>query len=165
MHLVEHDGTHKALGPLMRVQQRRTNPFPSTWELPAGITLGWICLTVLCLPAGQSSARLLQTGRFQWPANLVVTISGLLHGDAGAGILLPAPSLILVYVCGLCLAGGVTAGSAWALRQWWITVGPLAQVGVAPAAEVAATVGRSSLRCRGRTIRPDLYAPRLPWRR
>ncbi|GAB2455359.1 hypothetical protein GCM10027062_39690 [Nocardioides hungaricus] len=145
----------------MRVQSRRTDAFPTTWEIPVGIGLVWLVAGFLALPAGQGIAFALQGEGFVWPGpRLGQSLLGLLGGEPGRGLgaelrsdLPPVP---LIYaaaiVVEIALAATAVVGFAW----WWGTVGPYAQFGMAPRHEVAAVLGRGRLMRRRGTIRPDL---------
>ena len=145
----------------MRVQSRRTDSFPTTWEIPVGIGLVWLLAAFLALPAGQGVAFALQGDGFVWPGpRLGESLLGLLDGDPGRGLSADlrsdVPPVALVYaaavVVELALATAAIMGLAW----WWRTVGPYAQFGMAPRHEVAAVLGRGHLMRRRGTIRPDL---------
>ena len=145
----------------MRVQSRRTDAFPTTWEIPVGIGLIWLLAAFLALPAGQAIAYALQGDGFVWPGpRLGESLLGLLGGEPGRGLgaelrsdLPPVPFVYAAaIVVEIVLAAAVVLGFAW----WWRTVGPYAQFGMAPRHEVAAVLGRGHLMRRRRTIRPDL---------
>jgi hypothetical protein len=145
----------------VRVQSRRTDAFPTTWEIPVGIGLIWLLGSFLALPAGQGLAFALSGDGFVWPGpQLGQSLLGLLTGDAGRGLSprlqAAAPPAVLVYaaavVVELALASAAVIGLSW----WWHTVGPLAQFGMAARQEVAAVLGRRQLLRRRKTIRPDL---------
>lgn len=145
----------------MRVQNRRTDAFPTTWEIPVGIGLVWLLAAFLALPAGQGVAFFLQGDGFVWPGpRLGESLLGLLGGEPGRGIgaelRANLPPVALVYagavVIELTLATAALVGLTW----WWRTVGPYAQFGMAPKHEVLAVLGRTHLMRRRGTIRPDL---------
>lgn len=145
----------------MRVQARRTDAFPTTWEIPVGITLTWLLGVFLALPLGQGAAFVAVGEDFAWPGpELGTSILGLLTGEPGRGLprglrtALPPMSLVYIAVLlvELCLAGVAVLGLSW----WRRTVGPFAQFGMAARQEVAAVLGRGQLRRRRRIIRPDL---------
>lgn len=151
----------------MRVQTRRTDTFPTTWELPAAIGLVWLLVTLLALPAGQAAAFALTGHGFAWPGpELGHSLLGLLAGDPGRG--LPGalessvPPAVLIYAVAAVIQAALTACALVALVWWSRTVGPQAQVGMASRHEVAAVLGRRQLNHRRTTIRPDLItrAPR-----
>jgi hypothetical protein len=145
----------------MRVQSRRTDAFPTTWEIPVGIGLVWLLAAFLALPAGQGVAFALRGDGFVWPGpHLGESFLGLLGGEPGRGLSAALrtdlPPVALVYastiVVEMALATAGLVGFAW----WWRTVGPYAQFGMAAKHEVVEVLGRSQLMRRGRTIRPDL---------
>ena len=145
----------------MRVQSRRTDAFPTTWEIPVGIGLVWLLAAFLALPAGQGVAFALQGDGFVWPGpRLGESVFGLLGGEPGKGLdleVLPElPPVALIYgaavVMELALAIPSVVGFAW----WWCTVGPYAQFGMAHRHEVAEVLGRGHLMRRRGTIRPDM---------
>ena len=145
----------------MRVQSRRTDVFPTTWEIPVGIGLVWLLGAILALPAAQGLAFALRGDGFVWPGpELGASLLGLLTGEPGRGLpselVAALPPAALVYAATalveLALAFAATLGLAW----WWRTVGPLAQFGMAGKHEVAEVLGRGHLMRRRSTIRPDL---------
>lgn len=147
----------------MRAQSRRTDAFPTTWEIPVGLGLIWLLGAFLAFPAGQGAAYLLTGRGFVWPGpELGTSLVGLLGGEPGHG--LPAalaadpPSAVLVYGLAIGFEGALGSFALIGLTWWWRTVGPYAQFGMAPRHEVAAVLGRAHLRSRAKTIRPDLVA-------
>ena len=147
----------------VRVQSRRTDAFPTTWEIPVAIGLIWLLGVFLALPAGQGVAFALTGRGFVWPGpELVGSSLGLLTGNPGRG-LQPAfqqavPPTILVYAMAAVVEIALAASALVGLSWWWRTVGPYAQFGMAPRHEVAAVLGRGPLVRRRKTIRPDLAA-------
>lgn len=145
----------------MRVQSRRTDVFPTTWEIPVGIGLVWLLGSFLALPAGQGIAFALSGNGFVWPGHeLGQSLLGLLTGDAGRG-LSPGlqgavPPTLLVYAAAVVLELALASAAVIGLSWWWRTVGPLAQFGMATRQEVGAVLGRRQLVRRRQTIRPDL---------
>lgn len=145
----------------MRVQNRRTDAFPTTWEIPAGVAVIWLLGAFLALPTGQGLAFAVAGHGFVWPDDqLGQNLLGLLMGDPGHGLrnkeAATLPSTPLIYVCAVVLELILAAAAAAALASWWRTVGPYAQFGMAARHEVVAVLGGSSLRKRAGTIRPDL---------
>jgi hypothetical protein len=145
----------------VRVQSRRTDAFPTTWEIPVGIGLVWLLAAFLALPAGQGVAFALQGDGFVWPGpRLGESLLGLLGGEPGRGLgpelRVDLPPVAVVYaaaiVVELALATAAVVGFTW----WWRTVGPYAQFGMASRHEIAAVLGRGQLMRRRGTIRPDL---------
>jgi hypothetical protein len=147
----------------MRVQDRRTDVFPTTWELPVGLALVWLFSAFLALPAGEGLAFALQGNGFVWPGpRLGESLLGLLNGDPGRGLSTDlraaVPPAGLIYAVVIVLEVALAAVALVGFARWWRTVGPLAQVGMAPKHEVAAVLGRGQLMRRRKTIRPDLGA-------
>lgn len=145
----------------MRVQSRRTDAFPTTWEIPVGIGLLWLLAAFLALPAGQGVAFALQGDGFVWPGpRLGQSVLGLLDGDPGRGLRAnlrsDPPPVALVYVAAVVLELALAGAAIVGLTFWWRTVGPYAQFGMADRHEVAAVLGRGHLMRRRGTIRPDL---------
>lgn len=145
----------------MRVQSRRTDAFPTTWEIPVGIGLVWLLAAFLALPAGQGIAFALQGEGFVWPGpRLGESLLGLLNGEPGrglgAGLRSDTPHVTLVYAAAAVVELALAASALIGFTFWWRTVGPYAQFGMAPRHEVAAVLGRGHLMRRRGTIRPDL---------
>jgi len=152
----------------MRVQSRRTDVFPTTWEIPVGIGLTWAFASVLVLPFGQGLACLVVGEPFVWPRKrLSVSLLGLVEGEPGRGlppdIVRQLPPTALVYACIIAAELMMAVLAVWGLSFWWRTVGPLAQFGVATRHEVADVLGRRALARSRDTIRPDL-PPSSRWR-
>lgn len=145
----------------MRIQTRRTDVFPTTWEMPIGIALGWLLAMILALPAGQGLAYAATGHGFVWPGSeLVASIAGLWTGHPSVGLAprlqAARPPTPLVYAAAAATALALTAMALTALSGWWRSVGPYAQFGLATKQEVAAVLGRRQLIRRQKTIRPDL---------
>jgi hypothetical protein len=149
----------------MRVQTRRTDVFPTTWEIPAGIGLIWLLGSVLALPAGQGVAFVVLGHDFVWPGpELGHSLGGLLTGEPGRGLAPPQranlPPGSLVYLAVVVVEIALTSVAFVALAWWSRTVGPTAQFGMAARHEVSSVLGRGQLIDRGKTIRPDLASRR-----
>ena len=145
----------------VRVQSRRTDVFPTTWEIPVGIGLVWLLGVFLALPAGQSVAFALTGSGFVWPGpKLAASLMGLLAGDPGRGfppeVRQAVPTTPVVYAMVAVVEVALGASAMVGLSWWWRTVGPYAQVGMASRPEVDAVLGRAQLMRRRATIRPDL---------
>lgn len=145
----------------VRVQSRRTDAFPSTWEVPVGLGIIWVMGALLALPVGQGVAFLLTGEGFVWPGpELLRSIVGLLAGAPGRGLpsefVHSVPPALVIYAAVAFLEAALGACSFLGLTWWWRTVGPNAQFGMAPRHEVKAVLGRAQLRHRRKVIRPDL---------
>jgi hypothetical protein len=145
----------------VRVQSRRTDVFPTTWEVPVGIGLVWLLGACLALPAGQGVAFAAQGDGFVWPGpKLGESLLGLLGGDPGRGLSAElravVPPVALIYAAVIVIEAALAVAAVIGLSCWWRTVGPHAQFGMAAKHEVVAVLGRSQLMRRRKTIRPDL---------
>ena len=146
------------------IRRERLDPLPLTWELPAAVTLAWVAVAAMLLPAGRGAATWLTGAGWVWPttgAGLTASLAGLLAGHPSDGLSastvthLPASSVAYLVV--------VLAEVAWlivslfALRIWWLTWGPGMREGLADRAEVEKVLGLSRMRRNRSVIRPDLY--------
>lgn len=141
---------------------RRTNPYPWTWEPVAAVLFAYSFVAFLTLHVSRSVANLVSgggwhaTGQGRW---LRATVD-IVRGNASAG-LVPAPDCVaaepVLYGClglgqALLLAASAWVG-VWALRRF----GPGRLRGAASASEVEAVLGMRRLRRSAGIIRPDLY--------
>lgn len=143
--------------------ERRQNPYPLTWEVPAGILATAALLLVLGVHLGRGLANWSADAGWHWPqpTALFTSLPAILGGDADAG--LPTalagaatPSELLGWVIAaeiLILLAGIILTAA-GLRRW----GPGRLKGMATPAEAEASLGVSRLRRVRRVIRPDLYS-------
>lgn len=142
-------------------QSRRTNPYPFTWEIPAGVAVALLLMLVLGLQAGRSVANLLAGNGwvFVGRADLFSTVAGVLGGraDAGlAGIAHPA-SAPLMWTCVAVVELAVLMVSVLAIKAGIDRWGPGRIRGMATRAQAGAVLGRARLRKHASIIRPDLY--------
>ena len=134
--------------------ERRQNPYPYTWEIPAGILTTWAMLLVLGAHLGRGIATWFAGDGWHWPepAALLSSLPAIVSKAATSA----APAHLLGWVVAiealLLLAGMVAV--VWSLRRW----GPGRLRGMATAAEAEASLGLSRLRRVRTVIRPDLYA-------
>ncbi|MCB2176447.1 MAG: hypothetical protein KQH57_11610 [Actinomycetales bacterium] len=142
-------------------QSRRTNPYPFTWEIPAGLAVAFLLAQVLGLQVGRSVANLLAGNGwvFVGRADLFSTIGGLLGGHAGAGLTGVAhPAATgLMWTCIAVVELAVLASSAVAIKVGMDRWGPGRIRGMATQAQAEAVLGRARLRKHASIIRPDLY--------
>lgn len=145
--------------------ERRHNPYPFTWEVPAGIIATFTLLIVLGVHLGRGLANWTAGAGWHWPppAALFTAVPGVLTGDAAAGLAIPlrvgaAPGQLLGWVIAVdaIIAAGAIAVAVAGLRRW----GPARLKGMATAAEAEAALGASRLRRVRHIIRPDLYPAR-----
>lgn len=149
--------------------QRRTNPYPWTWELPLAVG----CTILLALTMGMHLGRSLATGiggagwEFTTRRELFTSLPAIVGGDAGAGLARPlaAPvptrtllgSIVSIEVALLAL---IVWAAIVGLRRW----GPARMRGMATGSEVEQLLGLSRLRRNAHIIRPDLHRPSRRWR-
>lgn len=141
--------------------ERRHNPYPLTWEIPAGILATAALLLALGVHVGRGIATWFAGAGWHWPAPaaLFSSLPAVLGGDAEAGLDQAAAASVqraqvlgwIVAVEAVLLLAGIVAG-AWCLRRW----GPGRLKGMATAAEAEASLGVSRMRRVRTIIRPDL---------
>ena len=144
--------------------QRRHDPYPLTWEIPAG------ALTVLLMPAvlgvhlGRALANWAAGSGWAWPTGraLFASLPAVLTGQASAGLdALPGAPAAAGAVIGWIVAVETvlllttTSAAVVLLRRW----GPGRMRGMASRDEADATLGIARLRRDRSIIRPDLYPP------
>ena len=143
-------------------RERRRDPYPWTWEIPAAVALATLFVNVIGIQLGRSVANLVAGAGWTWPdANagafpspigtaFWTSLPGVLGGHADAGLPSPAPdglagrglvwvSLALTEVA--LLTATVWLG-AWAYQRW----GPGRMRGMATAAEAEKLLGVTRLR-------------------
>ena len=155
-------------------RDRRRDPYPWTWEIPALAVVVTILVTALGVQTGRAVANLLVGGEWHWPAATTTTIGpssplgasfwgsipAVLTGRSDAG-LNPVPAetagrvltWMSVGLVELVFLGALTWGCALLLRHR----GPNRVLGVASASEAEALLGRTRIRKAAPIIRPDLY--------
>ncbi|MCA0308839.1 MAG: conjugal transfer protein [Actinobacteria bacterium] len=142
-------------------QERRTDPYPLTWEIPLAILGGSLLALVLGAHVGRGLANLAAGAGWRWPttAQLFRSAIDVIQGDAGAGLSsvdpLAEPDALLAWVLAVELVVMATyLFLTWlCLRRW----GPTRTLGVATVDEARQLLGRQRLFAARRVIRPDLY--------
>jgi type IV secretion system protein VirD4 len=138
---------------------------PLTWELPAALALGWVCVTAMLLPSARGAASWLSGAGWVWPdtgASLIASLLGPMSGHPLAALTattaagLPGPSVVYALVTVFEALWLVV--SLLGLRVWWQRWGPGMRAGLATRSEVQKVLGRSRMRRHRAVIRPDLYA-------
>ena len=142
---------------------RRSNPYPFTWEIPAAVALVALVVLVLAVHAGAATANLLTGNGLHWPARpqWFRSLPGILGGDSTTGLELtrPAPVALLwacIAVAELAAITALTFGGL-VLRRY---TGPGRIKGMASRAETAALLGPRRLHRVAPVVRPDLYGRR-----
>lgn len=142
---------------------RRTNPYPYTWEIPAAVMLVVLVVLVLAVHAGAAAANLLAGNGPHWIArdDWFTSLPGILAGDSTTGLHAthPAPRVLLwacLAVTELLAITGLTVGGVTARRY----VGPGRIRGMASRREAANLHGPQRLHRVAAVVRPDLYGRR-----
>lgn len=145
-------------------QARRRDPYPWTWEIPAGITVALLLLGAVGAHLGRAVANTVAGGGWAFPAraDLFTSLPGLLTGDPAAGlpdtagpVATSSAVLAWVVVAELLLLTSSLVALKVGLDRW----GPGRMRGVATRAEAEQLLGRSRLRHNAAIIRPDLHRP------
>ena len=150
-------------GSAVTQQQRRRNPYPWTFEIPALVATALALAAVVGVQAGRVVANLIAGAGLHLPPRhaLFATVWPVLAGDAAAGLhlttggVVAGPALLRVCVAVavvLLLTGGGLA--AWVIVGRW---GPSRIRGVASRREAERLLGRQRLWRHRAIIRPDLY--------
>jgi len=145
-------------------RERRTDPYPLTWEIPVAILAGSLLSLVLGVHLGRAMANLGAGAGWMWPATaqLFRSAVGVLQGDASAGLdstaSLAETDALLAWVLAVELVVMATyVFLTWlCLRRW----GPNRVLGVASAEEARRLLGLQRLYAARNVIRPDLYGRR-----
>lgn len=144
-------------------QERRHNPYPWTWEIPAAITAAMFMIMALATHLGRAIANLAAGGGWQLTGRpeLFTSLPRLMSGDAIAGLpnapaahassgqlwfWIAATELAVLVAIALILRTG--------LRMW----GPGRIRGMATPSDAERLLGLARLRRNAAMIRPDLYA-------
>jgi hypothetical protein len=141
--------------------ERRTNPYPWTWEPAAAIAVGVAFAAVVGVQVGRAMANWAGGAGWHWPRNPMTGLAGVLGGNAAAGLDLAGPvaepSVLYAWIGGteLALLAVLSAVGLWAARRW----GPGRLKGMATAADAEQALGVTRLRRVRRVVRPDLYGP------
>ncbi len=142
-------------------RERRADPYPLTWEIPAAVFAGPLVALVLGVHLGRAVANLAAGAGWTWPSptRLFPSVLGVLQGDAAARLArvapLATPDALLAWV----FAVEVAVVAAYVVLIWlclhrW---GPNRTLGVASVDEARRLLGRQRLYIARKVIRPDLY--------
>ncbi|MFZ2481054.1 MAG: hypothetical protein WAW78_10365 [Propioniciclava sp.] len=145
-------------------RERRTDPYPLTWEIPVAMLAGSLLSLVLGVHLGRAMANLGAGAGWMWPATaqLFRSVFGVLQGDASAGLdstaSLAEPDALLAWMLAVALVVMATyVFLTWLrLRRW----APNRVLGLTSADEVRQLLGRQRLYGARKVIRPDLYGRR-----
>lgn len=143
---------------------RRHDPYPLTWEIPAGTLTLLLTLAVFGVHLGRSLANWTAGNGWTWPSGraLLSSLPAVLTGHATAGLdSLPAtpaaPFAVIGWIIAIETALLMAAALAIVslLRRW----GPGRMRGMATRADAETTLGLTRLRRTRSIVRPDLYPP------
>lgn len=143
---------------------RRRNPYPLTWEIPAGVAATVVLLAALGIQVGRSMAHWVAGGGWRWPLGraLFSSLGAILGGHATAGldpVPVPAadPAAVFGWIVAVeaILASVAITATVLALRRW----GPGRMRGMATHEQARSTLGAGRLRRVRSVLRPDLYPP------
>jgi len=153
-------------------RERRRDPYPWTWEIPAGIALVVLISLVLGAQVGRFLANLLAGAGWTWPASdtgspspigsaFWSSLPAVLTGHAGAGLPHPTPAALagpqLVWT-GIALTEcAILAAMVWASVHLYQRWGPGRLRGMATRAEAEKLLGVTRLKKVSALVRPDLY--------
>ena len=144
-------------------QDRRTTPYPHTWEIPLTGAMVTGLVLVLAAHLARATANGLSGTGWALPAQaeLFTSLPGLLGGDSRAG-LTPAPAAppALLYACLAVTEALAIALLVWAARLAWRAWRPGRVRGMATRSQSQALLGPSRLRRVAPVVRPDLYGNR-----
>jgi len=142
-------------------RERRADPYPLTWEIPAAVFAGSLLALVLGVHLGRGLANLAAGAGWAWPVPTLLFSStiGVLQGEPGAGLHdvapLASPEALLAWVFAVELIVMVAyVVLIWLCLHRW---GPNRTLGVATVDEARRLLGRQRLYAARRVIRPDLY--------
>ena len=142
---------------------RRTNPYPYTWEIPAAAALAVLVVLSLAVHASAAAANLLAGNGVHWPtrAGWFGSLAGILGGDSTTGLELssPAPAALqwgCIAAAEIAAITLLTYGGLL-LRRY---AGAGRIKGMASRSEAAALLGPRRLNRVAPVVRPDLYGRR-----
>ena len=146
----------------MSQRSRRHDPYPWTWEIPLVTVLSILVLIIFGAHVGRAIANVVAGSDWRFPnrVDLFSSLSGVLRGDAAAGLVdldgrVATPSTLLMCVAAteLILLAVTVLLLRWGLDRWGLG----RMRGVANAGEAERLLGVTRLRRNRRIVRPDLY--------
>lgn len=146
---------------------RRHNPYPWTWEIPAGVCMVLALVAALGVHVGRATANLLAGAGWTWPveaARFWRSLPAVVGGDAGAGLGHPRPPELarpeLVWTAIVVVEVAAVVLLAWAVTECVQRWGPGRLRGMATRSEAETMLGLARLRKVRGVVRPDLYPKR-----
>ncbi|MCK5891720.1 hypothetical protein [Aeromicrobium sp.] len=143
-------------------QERRTNPYPWSWEIPVGVTMVIGFVLILTVHVARAVANWLSGAPWALPESRAVftSLPSILTGDPTAGLdHIPAShasaNSVISWVIFLELV--VIAATTWAAVLTLRRFGPGRIKGMATPDEVEQVLGLARLRKHAHIVRPDLH--------
>lgn len=143
-------------------QSRRHDPYPWTWEIPAGVAAAVALTIVMAIHAGRAGANLAAGAGLHLTRReeLFTSVWPILTGDAGAGLAEPPTHVASDRALAVWVV--LTLTLLLALLVWLIVYvigrwGPSRVLGMATPADAEDLLGVTRLRRNAAIIRPDLY--------
>lgn len=151
----------------MTQQQRRSNPYPWAWEIPAAAVTTVVLVFAFGVHLGRAVANLSAGAGWHVPdrADLFRSLPGVLQGHADAGLHLSGEAVASPPVLWSCVAVTelmLTAVMVTALVVILNTWGPRRLQGMASRSEAEQLMGVTRLRRDRAVVRPDLYGEGTP---
>src|SRR5215210_3405695 len=149
----------------MSQRSRRHDPYPWTWEIPTGVVIAILLVTVCGVHLGRAIANVVAGAEWVFPerVDFFKSLPAVLQGDARAGIHdidggIASSTALWTYVAAteLILLIGCAVLLKMVLDRW----GPGRMRGMASSAEAERLLGVRRLRRVRVVIRPDLYGTR-----
>ena len=136
-------------------RERRHNPYPWTWEIPAGVACAVVLVLAIGVHIGNGLARLASGQGWTWPAQsqLFASIPTILNSAPTTD---PVGVHVWVMAVELLLIGGL----GWVTFASWQRWGTSRLKGVATRDQAEHVLGVTRLRKVAPIVRPDLYPVR-----
>lgn len=136
-------------------RERRHNPYPWTWEIPAGVACAVVLVLAIGVHLGNGLAHLTSGQGWTWPAQsqLFASIPTILNSAPATS---PVGVHAWVMAVELLLVGGLSWATVAASQRW----GPSRLKGVATRDQAEQVLGVTRLRKIAQIVRPDLYPAR-----
>lgn len=160
-------------------RDRRRDPYPWTWEIPASVIGTTLLVAVIGIQLGRALANLLAGAGWTWPDTATgavasplgtafwTSLPGVLRGDSAAGLPITADrdvaGPVLLGTC-LLLTEAALLTAAILVGNYLYRRGPGRMRGMATTAEAEKLLGVTRLRKAAAIVRPDLYgkSPQRP---
>lgn len=136
-------------------RDRRHNPLPFTWEIPAGVACAVLLVLTLGVHVGRGLADLTEGRGWVWPrqTELFTSIPVILNNTGGHSAVNQHTWIVTVELL-------LIAALAWAGSIVWRRWGPSRLKGMATPQQAEQVLGVRRLRRVARVIRPDLHPRR-----